>query len=138
MSVFEGVTTEPYVVIVTGWRGARAEAHAETVSEHLYPIFISYEHVVLRHGKCKYGGVDLIADEIGRGWGWEIDAMPAEERDGQILGPARNRAMCAKTPRASEVLAFPGPGSRGTWDCLHWAQRYGIPFRGVGLKGASE
>ena len=123
-----------YVVIVTGWRGATAEHHAEPIAAHLEPIRVRHgANVVLRHGKCKYGGVDLVAEEIARGWGWQIDAMPAEERNGRILGPARNRAMCAKEPRANEVVAFPGPGSRGTWDCLHWAQRYGIPFRGVGL-----
>lgn len=129
---------DAYVVIVTGWRGARAELHTEIITDALYPIRDGQALVILRHGKCKYGGVDLIADGIARGWGWEIDPMPAEERDGRILGPARNRAMCTKQPRADEVIAFPGPGSRGTWDCLHWAQRYGIPFRGVPLQSGGR
>lgn len=125
-----------YVVIVTGWRGARPDVHGDAIFDALEPIHAEHgqDVVVLRHGKCPYGGVDLIADGIGRGWGWTIDEHPPEIRDGRVLGPARNRAMCAAEPRADELAAFPGPGSRGTWDCLHWAQRYGIPFRGIPLQ----
>lgn len=126
--------TEPYVVIVTGWRAASRGRHWGQIACVLGEINDAHDAVILRHGQCKYGGVDLIADEIGRGWGWEIDAMPAEERDGKILGSPRNRDMCAKDPRANEVIAFPGPNSIGTWDCLRWARRYGIPFRGFPIK----
>lgn len=128
-----------FVVIVTGWRGASVKRHGQVISEALEEFRNmdrrGYSKVVLRHGKCKYGGADLVADGIARQWGWEIDAMPAEELNGRILGPERNRSMCAKQPRADVVVAFPGPGSTGTWNCLHWAQRYGIPFIGVPLGG---
>lgn len=122
--------TDRFVVIVTGWRGATAERDGELISAALHPIYLSRDQVILRHGKCKYGGVDLIADGLARAWGWGVEAWPAEERNGRILGSPRNRAMCAASPRADVVVAFPGPGSRGTWDCLHWAARFGIRFEG--------
>lgn len=120
-------------LIVTGWRGAKPEHHTQTISDALYPIYLSHEanDVTLVHGKCKFGGVDLIADGLARGWSWNVEAHPADEVNGRILGPARNRHMCSLG--ADLVLAFPGPGSRGTWDCLRWAQRYGIPFQGYPL-----
>lgn len=122
-----------YRVIVTGWRGATAEQHGELVDGELFPIQLTYEprNVTLVHGKCPYGGIDLIAANIAAGYGWNVEEHPPEVRDGRILGPARNRHMCSLG--ADIVVAFPGPGSSGTWDCLRWAQRYGIPFRGVGL-----
>jgi hypothetical protein len=127
------------VLIVTGWRAATAERHGNIIADALTP-YRAHNHVTLRHGKCPYGGVDLIAANLAVGWGWTVEEYPPVIRDGRILGPARNRAMCAAEPRADEVLSFPGPGSRGTWDCLHWAARYGIPFHGTPLttKGPAQ
>ncbi len=125
--------SETFTVIVTGWRAARADWHEDLIADELLQIHEERRgNVVLRHGKCKFGGVDLIADTVARGLCWRVEEYPAEERDGRILGPARNREMCAAG--ADLVLGFPGPGSRGTWDCLHWAARYNIPFRGVPLQ----
>lgn len=123
----------PYIVIVTGWRGALFEHHRDLIAADLAAIRDAHADVVLRHGRCPYGGVDLIAAVLAHDWGWTVEEYPPEIVNGRILGPGRNRAMCAAEPRADEVVAFPGPGSRGTWDCLRWAVRYGIPFRGVGL-----
>ena len=123
-----------YIVIVTGWRGAN-ECHAGRVVEGLEPVLAKHNiDVILRHGKCPYGGVDLIADGIARGWRWRVEEYPPDIVDGRVQGPARNRAMCAADPKADIVIGFPGPGSRGTWDCLRWAQRYDIPFRGYPLQ----
>lgn len=128
-----------FVVIVTGWRGATPERHQPLIADPLSNIQAQYGgDVLLRHGRCPYGGVDLIAHNLATGYGWTIDEWPPEVRDGRILGSPRNRAMCAADPRAHLVLAFPGPGSRGTWDCLRWAQRYDIPFRGVPLQLSRE
>lgn len=128
------MTSDPVVIIVTGWRDASTDRHGDIVEAGLASIHLVYGEVTLRHGKCKYGGVDLIADRIARGWGWEVDPMPAEELRGRILGDQRNRAMCAKEPRALEVVAFPGPGSTGTWSCLKWAAHYGIYARMIPLE----
>ena len=121
-------TVPQYVVIVTGWRGATAEHHGLAVINALTPIQMRHgPNVLLRHGRCKFGGIDLIADTVARGWNWEVDENPAEERDGKILGPARNDRMCAKG--ANLCLGFPGPGLNyrsGTWNCLMYAASYGI------------
>lgn len=120
-----------YIVIVTGWRGATHAEHHTLIADALGDIQIQYgTDVLLRHGKCPYGGADLIADRIARNHGWDVEEFPPEVVGGRIQGPARNRAMCAARPRADLVLAFPGPRSRGTWDCLRWAQQYDIPFIG--------
>lgn len=120
-------------VIVSGWRGATVERHGEVVHEGLYPIYLTYApgEVTLVHGKCPFGGVDLIAEKVAQEWGWNVERHPPEVRAGRILGSARNRHMCSLG--ADELVAFPGPGSTGTWDCMRWAARYGIPFRGVPL-----
>lgn len=130
---------EPMRIIVTGWRGARADRHGKVMSDALYPIYLSHEpgDVTLVHGRCKYGGVDLLADLLAQGWGWNREPHPAEDHPDRDFGPMpgagprRNKYMCSLG--ADLVFAFPGPGSRGTWDCLHWAQRYGIPFQGYPL-----
>jgi hypothetical protein len=120
---------DKYTVIMTGWRDAIQNTHGLVIIDALAPIRAEYGiNVLLRHGRCKYGGADLIADTIGRAWGWEIDENPAEERNGQILGPARNDRMCAKG--GDICLGFPGPGVNyrsGTWNCLMYAASYGIP-----------
>jgi hypothetical protein len=120
------------VLIVTGWRGATQAQHGRIIADALDP-YRAHRHVTLRHGRCPYGGVDLIAANLAETWGWTVEAYPALVVNGRIQGPARNRAMCAAEPRADQVLAFPGPGSLGTWDCLHWAARHDIPFRGYPL-----
>lgn len=125
-------------MIVSGWRGATVDRHGEVVSEALYPIQLTYEpgEVTLVHGKCPYGGIDLIAEKVVQQWGWNVERHPPEMRGGRILGSPRNRHMCSLG--ADELVAFPGPGSTGTWDCMRWAARFGIPFRAVPLGVGAE
>lgn len=131
--------SEPFVLIVTGWRGAKPHLHGDLIAEELEPLHERYGTAVLmRHGKCPYGGVDLIVDGIGRGWGWQVAEFPPEMCAGRVLGSPRNREMCAAEPRARLVKAFPGPGSTGTWNCLHWARRYDIPFEGRPLQSGGR
>lgn len=121
-----------FTVIVTGWPSATVEHHRPVVEDVLGEIFIEHDTAVtLRHGKCPYGGVDLVAHELGTEWGWTIEQWPAREHRGRRLESERNRKMCAAG--ANLMVAFPGPHSTDTWDCLSWAVRYGIPFRGHGL-----
>lgn len=117
-----------HAVIVTGWRDATEQQHHDHIRAALLPILETHgTDVILRHGQCPYGGVDLIADHIAHRWGWTVDRMPPEVVNGRIKGQQRNEAMCAKG--ADEVIAFPGPGSRGTWGCLKAATNRGIPSR---------
>jgi len=46
--------------------------------------------------------------------------------DGDDAGPMRNRAMLNAGPKPDLVVAFPLPGSRGTWDCVKAAKQRGI------------
>jgi len=116
-----------YVVIVSGWRGA-TDAHEEQIFKALRWVGGTVD-VQLRHGRCPYGGVDLIADRLARSWGWEVVEFPAEIRAGRVLGPARNRRMVRAQPKAHLLVAFPGPGSAGTWNCVREASAVGIPSR---------
>ncbi len=83
--------------------------------------------VVIVHGRCPYGGVDLVAHQ----WAEETPGVtpephPAEwERHGKAAGMIRNADMVRLG--ADECQAFPGPGSRGTIDCLTKAIKAGIP-----------
>lgn len=127
-----------FVIVATGWRGATKERHETAICDGLLDVVGDFgllfaPKVILRHGKCKYGGVDLIVDRLARGYGWEVEEFPAEERDGRILGSPRNRSMFAAEPAADLCVAFPGPNSTGTWDCQRWAARYGVPYRGYPL-----
>jgi hypothetical protein len=115
-----------YVIIVTGWRYATWERHALLIQHRLYMATAGYvsADVTLKHGKCPRGGVDLIADKIARERGWNVQEFPAEFRNGKLLGPERNQRMV--DTGADIVLAFPGPSSRGTIDCLTKAIKAGI------------
>lgn len=133
-------------IIVTGWRDARDWQHRETIEAALYPLFLTHElagDVTLVHGKCHLGGVDLIAHRIAENWGWTPEPHPAIGHPTQDFGPwpgagpKRNRYMCSLG--ADLVIAFPGPGSKGTWDCLQAAaMEYGIPgeVHPLGVRGA--
>lgn len=131
-------TADRFVLLVSGWRHATFEHHKEFIAERLRKFRVGGDDVVLRHGRCKFGGVDLIADVLAHEWGWETDPMPAEERGTRILGSPRNHAMCTKRPRPRLLVAFPGPDSIGTLNCIRWAAKYGIPFEGYPLIGGSS
>lgn len=120
-----------YRILVTGWRDWPA-THAGVISEALEVAFWnavsnSYDHVTIVHGQCPYGGVDLYADQ----WATAREMVsperhPAERGPrGQILGPARNSKMV--NLGANLCLAFPGPNSKGTWDCAAKAVNADIP-----------
>ncbi|WP_425300572.1 SLOG family protein [Nocardia wallacei] len=99
--------------------------------------------IVLVHGAAE--GADLMAAEIWTNGGlpdephpadWDIcrpecDHPPRYRRDGtqycQAAGGYRNQEMV--DAGADLLLAFPMPGSRGTWDCLRRAKIQRIPWR---------
>lgn len=90
------------------------------------PSFPLHRPIVVVHGACPYGGADQYAEEWARTSGHATEPHPADTGPrGQILGPARNSHMVSLG--ADYCLAFPAPGSRGTWDCLRKAVDAGIP-----------
>lgn len=104
--------------------------------------------MVVVHGKCPTGA-DEIADmwciraELILGYQVTVERYPADWQrtcDGRCTharrfkngkpwcpsaGPLRNQYMV--NLGADECLAFPLPGSRGTWDCVRRARAAGIP-----------
>jgi ribosomal protein S27AE len=96
------------------------------------------------HGTGKVGGgADWIADEIARGWGWTVETYPPSwgRYDGSgeavVLSYedkyfakaclARNKAMAESKPDI--CLAFPLPGSNGTWHAIRCAADAGVEAR---------
>lgn len=120
----------PYRLLVTGWRSWPAEAGyvvhwaLDTMLRH----YVGDRLLVVVHGQCPYGGVDLYAHQ------WALDNAPRTVPDphpadfkglGPSAGPLRNAEMVALG--ADSCLAFPGPGSKGTKDCMNKAKAAGIP-----------
>jgi hypothetical protein len=83
--------------------------------------------VIIVHGRCPYGGVDLAAHLWAeRTPGVEPEPHPADwDAHGKAAGPMRNSEMVARG--ADECHAFPLSSSRGTIDCLIKAIKAGIP-----------
>jgi hypothetical protein len=135
--------SEPRRVIVTGWRGATVDhldRDGSTVRERLYGELVRLVPVLVVHGgdpdrpRRSPPGMDLLAHDLATEWGWPVEAYPARWKElGRSAGPVRNEQMVAAG--AVLVLAWPGPGSVGTWDCLRLAARRGIPARVWPLTG---
>lgn len=80
--------------------------------------------VVVVQGQCPHGGVDLVAEQWCNDNGFVSEPRPANWLMGKQAGPLRNIAMVADG--ADVCLAFPGPGSRGTWHCVQKAVEQNI------------
>jgi hypothetical protein len=125
-------TERAFRVLVTGWRNWPhlfrfvIDLELSKVTHH-YPA-ASY---VVVHGQCPHGGVDKYADA----WAQSVKMATPEPHPadwashGKGAGMIRNGEMVAAG--ADLCLAFPGPGSRGTWDCMRRAVEAGIPLRTV-------
>ncbi len=119
--------TEPiYRVIASGWRDWPA-SHRDWIWLHLNETVAipNGRRLVLAHGQCPYGGADLFAEQWAGHYGFEAERNPADfDRLGKAAGPQRNTRMIAKG--GDLCVAFPGPGSRGTWDCVRKAADAGV------------
>jgi hypothetical protein len=74
-------------------------------------------------------GADTIAFEIADAWDWEAEAHVANwEEYGRRAGPIRNSGMI-EHGNPDICLAFPLPGSKGTWDMIRKANAAGIEVR---------
>jgi len=115
--------------LVTGWRDWPAE-HAYVVWAVLQAIHERRPVTLLIHGDCPYGGVDVYAQSWAQQRGVPWQAVPARRsRGGYLLGAERNTKMVRDG--ADECVGFPGPESRGSWDCLRKAVDAGIQLAGV-------
>lgn len=85
-----------------------------------------HPHATLLEGGAR--GVDALAGDFWERLGYPVETFPARWRqDGPAAGPIRNARMVASG--ATLGLAFPGPGSIGTWDCVRKMEAAGIPVQ---------
>lgn len=104
-------------VIVTGSRH-----YADR--ELLWAMLDKFRPTLLVHGDAR--GADELADAWARARGVEVWGYPANwTQHGAAAGPIRNLEMIREHPDAY-VLAFPLPGSKGTWHCVRNAQAEGM------------
>lgn len=124
--------TQPvHRILVTGWRDWPAEL-ADYIYLQLAVEVGQWAHtkrpVVIVEGECPYGGADRWAREYGEANGHIVEKHPADwDRHGRSAGHLRNTEMV--NAGANVCLAFPGPKSRGTRDCLLKAIEAGIETR---------
>lgn len=113
-------------ILVTGWRDWPEQDKYviwNRLNEYQASCEIPAQFVVV-HGQCPYGGVDLYAEQWAVTKGHKVEPHPARVVGGRILGPERNAKMVSLG--ADICLAFPGPRSRGTVDCMKKAEKAGI------------
>lgn len=119
-----------HVVIVTGGR-SYPEILRPVVYRNLADLRVLYGPFILFHGACKLRGSEEMtgADRYADDWaktvpGIDLRARPADwDSYGNAAGPHRNEAMVREAltlapPDWIKGLAFPEPGSRGTWNCI--------------------
>lgn len=123
------IEQKPYRIIVTGWRSwPRRQAYVIwefLVAEVMKASSESqYRETVIIEGACPTG-----VDDYAYRWALGIDGVrseryPANWQEGKSAGPKRNASMISYG--ADICLAFPGPNSRGTLDCVKKAINAGI------------
>jgi len=88
-------------------------------------------------------GADILAHKVVRAWaarwgGWATEIFPAEwAKDGKAAGPIRNARMLEEG-KPDICLAFPLPGSKGTWDMIRKANAAGIEVRIIPARRSDE
>lgn len=125
----------PFRILVTGWRDwPRAAAWKvwEQLELAVKELAADASLIIVTEGESPYGGVDDYAYE------WAAlnrprtmpDRHPANwARHGKAAGPLRNAEMVALGPDV--CLAFPGPMSKGTVDCMKKAEKAQVLVRTV-------
>lgn len=120
---------KPFRVLVTGSR--RCDAGGEVLVRAVLaricaPARAQGRPVIVVQGECPSGGVDRVArDWAEQTTGVQSEGHPADWHIfGRNAGPQRNALMVSQG--ADICVAFPAPGSRGTWDCLQKAAEAGV------------
>lgn len=82
--------------------------------------------VTILHGDAR--GADEIASRLAESMCMDVKEYAADwTTHGNAAGPIRNQQMV--DAGADLCLAFPLPGSKGTWDCVRRCRKAGIPVR---------
>lgn len=115
-------------LLVAGTRYATLGGHRAAVAQAIIWSLVAVAAKgdrVLVHGDAP--GVDQIAADLAREWGWRVEPHRAEwGLLGKAAGPRRNTVMV--NADADLVVAFPAVGTRsvGTWDLVTRAAAAGI------------
>lgn len=81
------------------------------------------------HGAAK--GADTLAGEYARCNNYEVEVYPADwEKHGKAAGHIRNTQMLEEG-KPDMVVAFLGPGSRGTANMIAQTVKAGVPLKVV-------
>jgi hypothetical protein len=114
------MVTEPKRLLVTG---SRDYGDHVRVTRILTPFM--HQGITLVHGDGR--GLDKLAAKTWTQAGEDALAVPADwDRYGKRAGPLRNQQMVDLGGYIA-CIAFPLPGSRGTWDCVRRAELADIP-----------
>lgn len=112
------------VALVTGSRHYQNRAR-------VYGALDSYQPDLVVHGGAD--GADAMAEQWGEEAGVARLLWPDEHWGGHVSGPTRNqymvdvvRSLVVAGRWDHTVLAFPLPGSRGTWSCVNKAKAAGL------------
>jgi hypothetical protein len=94
------------------------------------------QRVIVIHGAAR--GADALAEDVAEELGLDVMRFPAEwERFGRRAGYIRNIEMLEQA-KPEVVLAFPLPGSVGTWHAVGEAYRRALPIRVFRTDGSSS
>lgn len=111
-------------VVITGGRHFANEARITADLAALLPLGLRR----VAQGNAK--GADALAAAWARRWlrhDGGLAGYPADwDEHGRAAGCLRNVEML-ETERPDLVLAYPDPGSRGTWHCVRKAIEMGLP-----------
>lgn len=95
--------------------------------ENYFRNLPAYNSIVGIHGNAD--GADKLFDRICKEYGIPVVPFPATPEMWNLMenqaGNVRNRQMLLGNPEAI-VAAFPGPKSRGTFNCMNDAARMGM------------
>ncbi len=127
-----------HIVIVTGGRDY-PEQLRPVVCNQLRDCYVLYGPFILFHGACTRRGSDEMtgADRYADDWAQTAPGVDLRRRPanwtafGLSAGPIRNEDMVREAlslapPERIHGLAFPEPGSRGTWNCVGHMRGAGI------------
>lgn len=139
-----------HVVIVTGGRDY-PKSLSPVVDSELNSCYVQYGNFILFHGACQpRGSAEMTgADRYADDWaqtapGIDLRRRPADWPElGNSAGPVRNLGMVREAlslapARDIHGLAFPEPGSRGTWNCYKHMKDAGIEVEIWGIERARQ